>query len=105
MIEGGWDGNGVVGGQVSRELEEIQGVDVIVDGLLEVEAVRANLGFGLLQDDFPAASLPARRIGDLRAEQADGEERHAFAKQVRIRGEVGRKKALDVPAVEVESGE
>ena len=78
---------------------------MVVDGLFEVEAVGANLGFGLLQDDFPAAGLPAGSVGDLRTEQANGEERHTFAEQMRVGGEVGGQKALDVPAVEVESGE
>ena len=74
-----WDGDGVCGRQVSRELEEIKSVDVVVDGLLEVEAIGTDLSFGLLQDDFPAAALPAGRIGNLRARHADGEERYAFA--------------------------
>ena len=65
--------------RVSRELEEVEGIDVVVDGLLEVEAIGADLGFGLLQDDFPAALLPAGRFGDLRTHRADGEQRYAFA--------------------------
>src|ERR1700691_63489 len=88
-IERRWDGERIYRSHVSREPEEIQGIDVVVDGLLEVEAVGTNLGFGLLQDDFPAAGLPAGRIGDLRTKQTDGEERHTFTEQVRVGGEVG----------------
>jgi hypothetical protein len=60
-------------------LEEIAGVDVIVDGLLEVETVGADLGLGLFEDDAPAFRLPAAGLGDLGAEQTYGEERHSFS--------------------------
>ncbi len=46
-------------------------VDVVIDGLLEVETIRADLRFGLLQYDFPATVLPRSRFADLRAEKAD----------------------------------
>ena len=45
-----------------REPEEIKSVDVVVDGLLKMESIGTNLSLSLLQQDFPAESLPARRI-------------------------------------------
>ena len=43
-----------------------------------MEAVRADLGFGLLEDDFPAMFLPAARVGDLRTHHPYGEKCYAF---------------------------
>jgi hypothetical protein len=51
---------------------------VVVGGLLEVEAIRADLGFGLLDNDLPAVFLPAARVGDMRTQQAYGEKCYAF---------------------------
>jgi len=47
--------------------------------LLEVEAIRADLGFRLLQHDVPASVPPAAGVADLRAEQADGKQRYSFS--------------------------
>lgn len=80
LIEGAWYGDGVAGSQVSSEFEEVSGIDMVVDGLLEVEAVGTDLGFGLLQDDLPAAALPAGRIGYLRARHSDSKECYTFSK-------------------------
>ena len=68
-----------MGGEGSRELEEVSRVDVIVDGLLEVEAIGADLGFGLLQDNLPSSVPPAAGLADLRTEKAYREERRSFA--------------------------
>ena len=105
LIEAGWDCNAIASSQISRELEEVSGIHVVVNGLFEVKAIGADLGFGLFEDDLPAALLPAASLGDLRTHGADGEQGDAFAQQVGVGREVSREKVLDVPAVEVESGD
>ena len=99
------DRNPVFCRQLAREPEEIKSVDVVVDGLLKMESIGTNLSLSLLQQDFPAEYLPARRIRNLRTRRANGEERYAFAQQMGIRREICGQKALNIPAVEVESGQ
>src|SRR5690348_2203091 len=47
-------------GKDSRVKEKVQRVDVIVDGLFEVEAVSSHLTLRFLDHGLPAAGAPAR---------------------------------------------
>ena len=80
--------------------EEVHGVHVIVDRLLEVHPVGEHLPLGGALHDAPSELAPSARRGQLRAQHADEEQRHALAQQMRVRREVGRPVPLQVAAVE-----
>ena len=86
-------------GQNLVEHEKIEGVEVIVGGLLEVAAVRSHLPFHLLHYDLVAETGPgggARQLGKCSAQRM---ERHRFAQQMRVGGEVHRQVVLQMKTV------
>jgi hypothetical protein len=58
------------GGQQAGVQEEIQSIDVVVEGLLEVQPVWADLTFGFTANDPPAQALPTLRRTELRAQRS-----------------------------------
>ena len=86
------------GGQQAGVREEIQGIDVVVEGLLEVQPVCADLAFGFPANDLPAHALPMLRRGELRTQSSNKKQGDALAEEMGVRRKIGGKIALDMPA-------
>ena len=80
--------------------EKVQRVNVIVSGLLEMQAVGANLFLGLLDNEIPTSFPPPPRGNKLRAQRAHEKQRHRFAQKMGIGSEVSGQIAHDVPSVQ-----
>jgi len=86
--------------QQARMEKEIERVHVVVQRLLEVDAIRPDLVLCFFDQDFPSGFLPARGGCDLRIQDAEKEDCGGFADQVGVRREVSRKVALDIPSMQ-----
>ncbi len=54
--------------------EEIESVDMVIDGLLEMQSVGAHLPAGFLANDSPAGFAPLGRIRQPRIAHSDEKE-------------------------------
>src|SRR5712691_9824084 len=79
--------------------KEVQSVNVIVQRLFEVNAIRAHLPLRRLQYNLPPGLLPARRRRDLRIQSPEKEQRNRFTQQMSVGREISRQVALDVAPV------
>src|SRR5450631_1303475 len=68
--------------------QEIEGVDVVVQRLLEIDSIRSNLAPGFLLKDDPTLRFPFACGRNLRAERPDEEERNRFAQQMSVRRKI-----------------
>src|SRR5215469_2063357 len=66
LIEGDRNGHAVPRGQDARVQKKIESVDVIMQGLFEINAVGTDLSLGRLQDHAPAAIFPVPGAWPLR---------------------------------------
>src|SRR5258708_26680602 len=70
------------------EQQHIQSVEMIIAGLLEVTAVRADLPFHLPADNLRSAPLPISRPVDAAEHESERVQSHGFPQQMGIRREV-----------------
>jgi len=90
----------------SRQQQEVNvkvgGVAMVVDCLFEVDAIRLDLHWKLLDQNAAAKVLPAFCFFKLREHCPDEEESERFAGQVCVRTEVRRQVRLEMARVEVQ---
>src|ERR1039457_2944616 len=80
----------VARGQQARMEKEVECVDVIVERLLEVHAVRTHLPLRLMQHDSPSGLLPGRGPRHLWIQSSDKKQRHRLPDQVRVWRKISR---------------
>src|ERR1700733_14259876 len=85
--------------------EKIERIDVVIERLLEIDAVGANLPRGLAHQSFPSFISPTRGVRYLRIKGTDKKERKRFSKKMGVGREISREKALDISAVECQRGQ
>src|SRR5437016_13454139 len=78
--------------------KEIQRIDVIVGGLLKIEAVGRHLLLGRRQYDFPAALPPPFGSWKFREQYSQKKERNGLAHQMGVGRKICREVGLDMPS-------
>ena len=89
FVIGGRNFDSISRGQQAGMQKKVERIHVIVERLLEINAVGTNLASGFVQQDLPAVVFPIRRARHLRIKRSDEEERQRFAEQMRVGREIG----------------
>jgi cytoskeletal protein CcmA (bactofilin family) len=80
---------------------EVRRVTMIVARLLKIDAVGKNMTIKLFQQNASSGCAPDLRAAQLRQQRAQIKESQGFARQMRIRAEVGGEIRLQVARVKV----
>src|SRR6266550_8852968 len=100
-----WDFQSVLRSQHSCMKKEVERVNVVMQRLFEVNAIRTHLALRSLQHNFPPGLLPATRRRDLRIKRAEKEQRNRFTQQMSVGRKINRQVALDVASVKGQCGQ
>src|SRR5258706_8866007 len=79
FVEAGGNLGAIAGSEQARMQKEIERIDVVVQGLLEIDSVGPNLALGLLLNDPPALLSPRFGGRNLRAESSNEQQSNRFA--------------------------
>src|ERR1051325_10906023 len=82
-----------------RMEEKVQGIGVVIHGLLKVRSILPHLALRFLLDYLPSTRLPTRSCRKPRAHKPDEKQADALTQKMRVRGEIGGKKSLNVTRV------